>query len=227
MDVWRSCRSWWKFPTQRRITACMYSVGTSSTKDQRANRRLILSVAGLQALAVRGNHEERVIKEWLAVKQGKQDDFVPSYNWMRELEDGDMDYIMQLPYTVSIPHMNCIVVHGGLWPWKPLWQQQPRDMVLMRNIVDVDDLCPYPSQHLDKGLPWASVWSGPEHVYFGHDARRGLQLRPYATGLDTGVLYGKKLTAVFVTGNRAREIISVPAQKCYHTPKAILDKRQE
>ncbi len=34
------------------------------------------------------------------------------------------------------------------------------------------------------------------HVIFGHDARQGLQLLPYATGLDSGAVYGRRLSAL-------------------------------
>jgi hypothetical protein len=86
-----------------------------------------------------------------------------------------------------------------------------------------DDGTPY--ELIDAGKPWASLWQGPQHIVFGHDAKRKLQvilpqlvngsqcfvqLLPFATGLDTGCCYGFQLTALILP---SREIVSVNARR--------------
>ena len=94
-----------------------------------------------------------------------------------------------------------MVVHGGLVPGIPL-EQQTRDHLLNLRSITAEGR---PSKRID-GAPWASLWQGPEHVVFGHDAVRGLQRHPFATGLDTGCVYGRELTALVLP---AGEIVSV------------------
>ena len=105
----------------------------------------------------------------------------------------DKNYLEQLPYTISLPEHNAIVVHAGLIPNWPLLMQRPDDMTLMRNIAVSEDgnrtlYTAY--EHGKKGAACAKTWPGPEHIFFGHDAKRGLQMEKFATGLDTGACYG-------------------------------------
>jgi hypothetical protein len=60
--------------------------------------------------------------------------------------------------------------------------------------------------------PWARLWDGPQTVFFGHDADRGLQQYEHAIGLDTGCVYGGKLTACILP---ERRLVSVNAKKEY------------
>jgi len=103
-----------------------------------------------------------------------------------------------------------LVVHGGFVPGLPLDEQQ-RDVVLnLRSITDKGK----PSHKL-AGTPWAALWRGPEHVVFGHDAVRGLQRHAFATGLDTGCVYGNALTALVLPEG---DLVSVPAARAYAPP---------
>jgi diadenosine tetraphosphatase ApaH/serine/threonine PP2A family protein phosphatase len=100
-----------------------------------------------------------------------------------------------------------LVVHAGFVPGVAI-ERQERDYLLNLRSITADG---QPSTRPD-GTPWATLWTGPEHVVFGHDAVRGLQRHPFATGLDSGCVYGRELTALVLP---AGELVSVPAARAY------------
>ncbi|KAL8619120.1 hypothetical protein ACOMHN_019392 [Nucella lapillus] len=173
-----------------------------------------------QAACVRGNHEETILKELWSLKYHEEQYSLPErYKWLLDLTGEDFTFLQELPYTLSIPSLSVLVVHGGLVPGKPLEFQSLEDLSHMRNIVQEDYFSGrglVGSSSLAVGEAWASLWRGPQHVYFGHDARRRLQRWPFATGLDTGCLYGGALTGAFIGGHQ--EFLSVDAKRTYVEP---------
>lgn len=62
--------------------------------------------------------------------------------------------------------------------------------------------------------PWDTFWHGPRTVVFGHWAERGLVREETVRGLDTGCVWGGRLTAWIAEEDR---FVSVPARRTYQT----------
>lgn len=157
-------------------------------------------------LAVRGNHDERLV----AWRRGESDKPLgPAHRPdAARLSDADWRWLEALPLFLRLPELDTIVVHGGLVAGVPLEQQDPHVLMNLRSIRPDGT----PSKRVDAGEPWAKRWPGPELVVFGHDAMRGLQRWPHAIGLDTGCVYGGRLSALVLP---EREIVSVAAHRPY------------
>ncbi|XP_066936307.1 bis(5'-nucleosyl)-tetraphosphatase PrpE [asymmetrical]-like [Clytia hemisphaerica] len=175
-------------------------------------------VRNLEHFAVKGNHDAAALREVLMIEKHNDYDPPARWQWVKGLNCDDIDYLKELPYTLSFPDFNAIVVHAGLLPKVDLENQSIKDMILMRNIVELDAENYQSAESLDQGKPWASLWPGPEHIYFGHDARRKFQSYEFATGLDTGCVYGNQLTGLLLDKDGTKEIIQVQAKSVYQKP---------
>lgn len=167
------------------------------------------------AFAVRGNHEQSILAEILHKRMNEP--VREKRKFVLDLSQEDEDFLENLPYSISIPSLNVIVVHGGLLPGVPLENQDPLGIMFIRNYQPEKFKG---TSKIEDGYPWASIWSGPQHVVFGHDARRGLQLYKFASGIDSGCVYGNHLTGILVKDGvwDNRELIQVKAKQKY-TPK--------
>lgn len=165
-------------------------------------------------ISVRGNHDDLVIDQVLNVIRKDPQSLRPKNKWMEEVREEELRFLMDLPYSITIPSLNALVVHAGLIPGVAVQDMSPRDLVSMRNVVEENGRLKATRSH-EEGKAWAKSWHGPQHVYFGHDAKRLLQRETHATGLDTGCVYGKELTGVFIKGRRKGEFISVKAKSVH------------
>lgn len=175
------------------------------------SRGVVGRIRALGGQAVMGNHDHHVVAWWLARRSGRRPtrDLKPPHRQVVDtLDDDALDWLAALPHRLRLPEHQVIVVHAGLVPGVPLEQQRPEDLRNMRTLRPDGT----PSSKLDDGVLWATRWPGPEHVLFGHDAVTGLQSHEHATGLDTGCVYGRRLTACVLP---ERELVSVPAARDY------------
>ena len=162
----------------------------------------------LKALAVLGNHDAHVLKSrGASLVERKQ--LRPEHREVVEtLKEADWEYLTALPLYLRLTEYMAVVLHAGMRSGLPV-EKQDRESLLYLRSVTADDK---PSRSAGEGRPWGSLWRGPELALFGHDARRGLQRHPFALGLDTGCVYGGKLTGVLLP---ERKLVSVDARKTY------------
>jgi hypothetical protein len=159
-------------------------------------------------LAVRGNHDEHVLR-WHQgfAKPGKK--LKPQHQQVLDtLTPEDWAYLASLPLYLRLPEFNAVAVHAGMLPGVPVEEQLREHLLNLRSITREGT----PSKRVDGGEPWGSRWQGPELVLFGHDAMRGIQRHPHALGLDSGCVYGGRLTAYALPEGR---FYSVPARRAY------------
>lgn len=158
----------------------------------------------LGALSVLGNHDAHLLDVRDGVSKKSHHVHVA-----KTLASADWDYLAARPLWLELPELNCLVVHAGFIPGVE-FARQPKHVLLNMRSLDAEGQA---SKRVDGGVPWASRWPGPRQVVFGHDAIRGLQQYAHATGLDTGCVYGRALTGLWLPEHR---LISVPARRVWH-----------
>lgn len=188
-------------------------VGDLITKGEKSREVLELFMADGRFSSVIGNHDLALLEYWKGARRKKE--LKPSQKQCaKELEGGREMYAAFLetlpPYLDLGAH---VVVHAGLRPGSRLEWQSLDDLTALRTLgLDRESR---------EGTPWYEAYDGEQTVLFGHWPAAAPRRGPRAIGLDTGCVYGYRLTGYVVeTG----EFHSVPALRAYNEPKS--SKRQ-
>jgi hypothetical protein len=179
------------------------------------------------ALMVRGNHEQKLLDyddaraEWIRgtpPASGTKTDIGKIHRDLaRELRPIDWVMLRSSPIWLDLPEHELRIVHAGIDPSQPFEKQNPGTMMRIRTVPSAQK----------KPVLWGERYAGPPHILFGHNAAPGLQLHPWATGLDTACVYGGRLTALVLgpkqrvprtLATRRAMIVSVPARKMWFEP---------
>ncbi len=150
-------------------------------------------IADWKPEAVLGNHDAKMLRVWGSEAPGRAEDTC------RKLPDEARAWLGGLPTAIEGAHEGVpwIAVHGGLDPIRGLEGTDSARRYLMRRWPnDLDLQNPF----------WWQLWFRPEHVFYGHDAFRGLQAHARTTGLDTGCCYGNALSAYLLEERRLLQV---------------------
>lgn len=170
-------------------------------------------------LMVLGNHDEKMVRYF----KGNAVKMQPHHQASADvLTEEDVQYFKDAALFIRFPHYKLIAVHGGFWPHKPPEYQNPKHMIRLNSInmdekklVKLEDVTPETTH-------WSEYWQGPEQVIYGHTAYDGevhISKNAMAMGIDTGCVYGGKLTAAVAytdsQGNKEIDLYQVDAKKAY------------
>ena len=183
-------------------------VGDLVVKGEKNREVLEFFMTDPRCSSVIGNHDRALLEYWEGTRTAAELK-PPQLACAEQLEAGReryTAYLASLPGYIDLGAH--VVVHAGLRPGVPLAEQSLEDLTALRTLG--------PDRESREGTPWYEVYDGEQTALFGHwpadPPRRG----PRAVGLDTGCVYGYKLTAYVVeTG----EFHSVPALRAYASPQ--------
>lgn len=190
------------------------SVGDVVTKGPNAARCLDLwREHGY--LAVRGNNEIKLLERAHPLLR-----FFAFHNG-DVLRRGDLlRYIASWPLVLDFPGAGVTAVHGGFLPGMRVTEEDiAREQEVVPQLRWIRKKngewkhVPKEKKKKDDVL-WAEKWTGERCVVYGHTPLQEPKFDERAVGLDTGCVYGGKLTAA-VRSQGGWEVVSVAAKKKY------------
>src|SRR5882724_13383840 len=185
------------------------AVGDLTDKGPKSAEVLDLFISNDRFSSVIGNHDLALVKRWRDESTILKPSQKLAYEELKKKGDHYFQYLSSLPFMMDL--QTHIVVHAGLRPGVPFEEQSAEDLTELRTL-GADRTC-------REGLPWYEVYEGAKVALFGHWPALEPRGGPHAIGLDTGCVYGNRLTAHIIETGR---FFSVGAAKIYDSRERTL-----
>ena len=121
-----------------------------------------------------------------------------------------LDWVRDWPNARSGP--GWLAVHAGLHPRLRVEDTPPTYLAYVRFCTPLGDRPPFSDGQLDEApagyVAWYELYRGDAVVCYGHWARRGLHISGRVRGLDSGCVYGGKLSGLWWPDDRLVQVAS-------------------
>jgi diadenosine tetraphosphatase ApaH/serine/threonine PP2A family protein phosphatase len=187
------------------------------------------------SFSICGNHEESAIRlnvkalkagTWTGIGKAEKE------TWLTQATAEDFAFLASFPlYARPFGDRSVLMVHGGLFPayfehysglpiLTPWWQTEKgkqmdraRRFLRVRHVSATGDMVTL-GEEGETTRPWTDWYDGREGtVFYGHAPQRSGEplVRPHSVGLDTGAVFGGRLTAAVLSPATEVRMVSVPA----------------
>jgi hypothetical protein len=124
-----------------------------------------------------------------------------------------------LPHIIQLPDNVCLV-HGGVEPALLFSKQKAEKLICTRYVNSEGEGVPLGPNWTqpEKTVHWSEMWKGPEKIVYGHHIFAGNEskITDFSVGLDTGCVFGGRLSAIIIKGDTFEyETVSVASKRNY------------
>lgn len=176
----------------------LVSVGDLITKGPKSREVLERFMTEPRFSSVIGNHDLAIRRRWNGEKFKLKSSQKPTHKALKKEKHHFLPFLNALPFMIDLE--THLVVHAGIRPDVALHSQTTEDLTELRSLG--------PDRTARDGTPWYSEYSGEKVVLFGHWPAPEPRWGKNAIGLDTGCVYGNKLTAYILETGEFKHVLA-------------------
>lgn len=195
----------------------LYLLGDVINKGPK-NQEVLEFIEQERPFIIKGNHEFYFLKYCHGQTDLKSQSFEKLKKELQPRLNHWLELIDSWPYFIEREHFLCI--HAGIPPLEsPLKSIDPELLTNIRTWDGSGESLSNP-----KNPPWHELYQNSKLVIYGHWAQQGLLKTHNTIGLDSGCVYGGKLSALILP---SKEIVQVQAKEIYCPIKSLNVAKQK
>jgi hypothetical protein len=181
------------------------AVGDLIVKGRRNREVLDLFSGDERFSSVIGNHDLAILKFWQGQVTELKESQKRACDELESKQEHYIAYLSSLPFVIDLG--SHAVVHAGVRPGVKLNEQAPEDLTELRTLGA--------DRTSREGNPWYDSYDDEKMILFGHWPSPEPRRSSHAIGLDTGCVYGYRLTAYILETD---QFVQVSANRVYDAP---------